>query len=1035
VITPRRTRLVRVRDLHAFRAAIVELATPESGTRNPEPGTPHPEPRTNPEPGTLNPVPIVVVVPTRAAARQLARRIPDAACVTRDELYDRLHQRLANPPRRLTAIERDTVAQAAARAAAATGIELAFQIRPGLVAEMMRFYDQLRRHAQHVDRFEALIDDALGHVEADRAAERMRRQTQFLAETFRECERRVRLTGALDEHLLRQMLLDQPALDPIRRVVVTVPDWIADPDGLHVADFDLLARISGLEALDIVATESVLASGFDERLDAWLPGMEEVRLRAEGASASLAEARQWAEMSGGGQEQGSPRLGRGSPEREGGPVLVTPPNSPPDEPWWTLRDREEELIAIARRVDASAAAGEALDRIAVVFKRPLPYLYLAPKVFGEAGLAWQTAAALPLAAEPAAAALDLVLDAAASRFTRATIVALLRSPHFTWIGEGADVTREATSALDRALSSARYLGEAEKLFALAAGWNDRPSAPALEAALQLVRDLAPLTDPRRASDHLAVLRTFWSARRRLLPDITPREERARAAIDALLAALRSAHAAQDDPEWTMDDLAVAVRRAVEDATFAVESTDRGIQLIDEQAARYGDFDDVTIVGVIEADWPEAPHRNIFYPPALIRALGWPPEQDRRAAADARFVDLLGLASARTAVSTFTLDDDALVARSVQLDDIGRARLSSVTAEIDRTRRLFLDEQLAIDPPVSTTHREPAHHTPGSEASANSPCEHALDAAAREWLELRRGRTPADAPEYHGAIAAAAFTAPLAVSALETYLECPFKFFARRVLKLDEEPDDEEVMDPRRQGQFVHEVFEAFFTEWQNAGRRQISPGNLDEAREMFVVVVDRLLASLPEAEAGLERARLLGSPAAAGLGEAVLRMEAERPVAVARRLLEHELRGEFTFATADGSRRVALRGKLDRLDLLDDGTFRLIDYKLGRAPNRSRALQLPIYSVCAEQQLPPHRGQPWRLGEAAYLAFKGPRRVVPLFASPADRERVLAEAQQRLVDTVDAIGRGEFPPRPDDVFRCEMCSFPAVCRKDYVGDV
>jgi hypothetical protein len=74
------------------------------------------------------------------------------------------------------------------------------------------------------------------------------------------------------------------------------------------------------------------------------------------------------------------------------------------------------------------------------------------------------------------------------------------------------------------------------------------------------------------------------------------------------------------------------------------------------------------------------------------------------------------------------------------------------------------------------------------------------------------------------------------------------------------------------------------------------------------------------------------------------------------------------------------------------------------------------------------------LGEAAYLAFKGPRRVVPLFASDADRAKVTAEAQQRVADTLDAIGAGEFPPRPDDVYRCETCNFAAVCRKDYVED-
>jgi len=243
------------------------------------------------------------------------------------------------------------------------------------------------------------------------------------------------------------------------------------------------------------------------------------------------------------------------------------------------------------------------------------------------------------------------------------------------------------------------------------------------------------------------------------------------------------------------------------------------------------------------------------------------------------------------------------------------------------------------------------------------------------------------------------------------------------------------MDPRRQGRFVHSVFEQFFREWQASGGRAVTPANLDAARDLFAAVVDRALEQLPAAEAALERTRLLGSPAAAGLGEAVLRMEAERPTAVVERLLEERLDGAFEFVTSDGARSIALGGKADRLDLLDDGTFRLIDYKLGWPPNRARALQLPIYALCAEQKLASHNGRAWRLGEALYLAFKGPKRVVPLFTAAADREKLLADAQQRLADAVDAIARGEFPPAPDDVFRCETCSFAAVCRRDYVGDV
>src|SRR5262249_39399287 len=148
---------------------------------------------------------------------------------------------------------------------------------PGLIAEMLRFYDQLRRQSQQVQRFEELIDEALGPDDLDRAARRMRVQTRFLAAAFREYERLVAGSAGSDEHTLRALLIATAARDPIRHVVVTVADWIAETEGLFVADFDLLTRIPGLARLDVVATERVLASGFDERIHDWLPGAEDVR--------------------------------------------------------------------------------------------------------------------------------------------------------------------------------------------------------------------------------------------------------------------------------------------------------------------------------------------------------------------------------------------------------------------------------------------------------------------------------------------------------------------------------------------------------------------------------------------------------------------------------------------------------------------------------------------------------------------------------------------------------------------------------------
>ncbi len=938
-------------------------------------------------------------------------RTVDADIVTRDELYDRLQQRLDPPPRSLSALERDVLAQASARAAASGVSGLSFQLRPGLIAEMLRFYDLLRRQSQHVGRFEELIEGALGSDDVDRATQRMRVQTRFLADAFRDYERRVRESGGCDEHTLRERLIVEVAADPVRHVIVTIPDWIADARGLYQADFDLLTRIAGLESLDLVATERLLASGFHERLHTWWPGLEDV----------------------------APRQNHALPPAR--PVLITPPGASPDEPWWTFRDREEELVAVARQLKADRRSGDAvgLDRSAIVYKHPLPYLYAGAEILGHAGIPYQMTDGLPLAAEPTAAAFDLIFDAVSSHFSRSALIALLRSPHFVFRAEAdprdepsdaagvvagcgddrsvasLEITRESVSALDRALSAARYLGELDRLEALAAGWEPGTSRPAMEAALAVARGLAPMTETRRASQQVSCLLAFWSAHARPIADDDPfasRERRARTAIVDMLPSLAAVHAAHDDPSWTTDDLGLAVRRWIEEQTFApTPDQGRGVYLLDDQAVRYGDFDDVTIVGVVDQDWPERPRRNIFYPPALLTALGWPSEKDRRGAADARFLDLLTSASRRVVVSTFTLDEDAVVSRSMQLDEIPGARLSAMARE-SFAARVFADEALSLEPITFDL----------------------LDGNARDWADMRTRRSPAELPDFHGTVRDVPARA-WSVSAIETYLDCPFKFFAQHVLKLEEEPEDQEVMDPRRQGQFVHRVFERFFARWQHAGHRAVTPRNLDAAREMFTAVVDRALEQLPAAEAGLERTRLLGSPAAAGLGEAVLRMEAERPTAVVERLLEYPLNGNFTFTTAAGARTIALRGKADRLDLLEDGTFRLIDYKLGWPPQRGRALQLPIYSLCAEQRLAGRKDTAWQLGEAAYLAFKGPKRVVPLYGTAADRVKVLADAQQRLADAVDAIDRGEFPPTPDDVWRCETCSFSSVCRKDYVGDV
>jgi len=679
---------------------------------------------------------------------------------------------------------------------------------------------------------------------------------------------------------------------------------------------------------------------------------------------------------------------------------------------FVCRDREEELAEFVRALKEAPRATP-LGRTAVVFQRPLPYLYLARQVFADAQVPYQALDALPLAAEPFAAAIDLVFSAIAADFTRAALVELLRCPHFAFSADDRILTLEDVHALDRYLVEQKYLGDAVRL----AGLSDtaRASGPrqALAAAAAAARELHDAVHAATAPAQIGAILAFITSRERqpaAADEWFARHLRARAAVLTALQTLGAAHAKHDPAPLSISELSGAVRRWIDGQTFSPRLGATGVMLLDASAAPYADVDEIRIVGLSEADWPERSTRSIFYPQSLLGQLGWPGEQDRFPAARARFHDLLRLPRRRVSLSSFTLEDDAIVSPSPLLEDVAAAGLSIerlVRAPgVTRDARVFVHEALAIEPIV-----------PGVVAGA-----------AAEWLALRASRR-FDEPRFRGQIGARA-PSTYAVSRLERYLECPFKYFAAHVLQLPEERDEQAWMTPQERGLFVHAVFEHFFAEWQGLGHGAVTTANMDQAIARFDTIAEQHLAELPEGDRALERTLLLGSAAAAGFGERAFAFEIEDEIPLIERLLEFQLENTFTFATDAGPRRVTLRSKADRIDLLQDGTLRVVDYKTGRAPEKKRALQLPIYGLCAQQALEGRHGRSWTVSRAGYIAFK---EKTP-FTQVQNPVKALAEGQAVLLTVVDAIERGEFPVKPDEPFLCNWCPYPGVCRKDYVGD-
>ena len=982
MISPRTTTLVRTANLQAFRAALVTLACD---------GEP------------LDARDRVVVVPTRAAAAQLTRTIenqrlgasgavvlPDL--ITSGELVTHLAERITLDGPVLRDAEREVLLSVACHAVEGSGLQPPFRLRPGLVAEILRFYDALRRNQKDIDTFERLV---LGLLEpgadADRGAARLVQQTRFLVAAFREFERQCSSVG-VDEHGLRDRLRRTAADRPVRHVVLSVSDRGFDPHGLVPADWDLLARLPGLERVDVVVTDTVLAGALHERMHHLLPDIAEERFEFEAASS---------------------------------PILVTPSS---DVLTHTARDREEEVAGFVRRVKCSGRADLvrsasrvlALDRIALVVQQPLPYVYISQEIFRAGGIPYQMTDALPLAAEPFAAALDLVCSCVAADFARVPSIALLRSPHFGFEAHGARIGEVDVVALDRALNDAAFLGSVEALESLLAKWRDgEPARGQVAKALvagdvlaHVARALHPLRTPQPASAHISVLLNFLTSHERLPgPDdpLRQRQLRARGAILGILESLRDAYSRFDERPVTFDDVAGIVRRWIEEHTFAPRVGDSGVHVVDAASAPFGEFDVVQIAGLVDGEWPARPRRSIFYSTGVLRELGWSSESEHLDGARAAFRDLLGLPSERLFVSTFTLEADALVAPSTFIDDMRSAGLTA-HEEVAPDARIFDYEALGLEPMVLSV----------------------LPEAARAWTELRLQLAAEDEARRRGQTLA--FDVPAySVSALERYQDCPFRFFAGEVLRLEEALEDESVMTPRARGRFMHEVLQRFFAAWDERGGGRISSDRVDAARELFAEVAEPMLARLSDADAALERTRLFGSAISVGLIDIVLGFEVARPADVRERWLEHRLDGAFSLGGSAG-RAVALKGVADRVDLLSGHRLRVIDYKTGSAPNAKRALQVRVYALCA-QELLNRGGDHWSIDEAAYIAFGAKRPVVDVVKpGRADDAEALADARTRVTEILDAIGRGEFPPRPHDPFMCGYCSYPSVCRKDYVGD-
>ena len=407
----------------------------------------------------------------------------------------------------------------------------------------------------------------------------------------------------------------------------------------------------------------------------------------------------------------------------------------PGAAWFVSRDREEELADIIR----AAAPGSLSDRTAVVFQRPLPYLYLARTVFEDARVPYQAARCPParrravrgrarsrlrgrhVGSEPCAADRSAGLAALAVRGR--TSVPL----------DAADV-----AALDAHLREIKYLGGWDRLESLAA--SDMLDSRRPPRQRRVARGIALCVPPperrgssRRASKRAPPPSQITGLRRlhhrgtnivrRPGPDGRDHSARARAAILGALSGWprrtpRTTTSRCRSPDWPAPCAAGSkVRRSRPRTGDDGVSCSTRARRLTPTSTSCGSWASSTATGPsVRGAASSIRCRSSRSSAGRTRPIGSPPR-------GRGFRICCGCARRRVSVSTFTLEDDAIVSPSPFLEESTRAGLPSSALASAGGRDLFVQEALRTMPVAG-------RHRCGADARAG---------VASGWLELRGRR--------------------------------------------------------------------------------------------------------------------------------------------------------------------------------------------------------------------------------------------------------------------------------------------------------
>ncbi len=706
----------------------------------------------------------------------------------------------------------------------------------------------------------------------------------------------------------------------------------------------------------------------------------------------------------------------------------------------------EEVSFIAGEVKQSLRAGAVADSLLVAFPSLDEYGPLVEEIFTDCGIPYNRALGRQLSSSPVTTAAISLLRACHEEFSGPSLLRVLSSP-FLKFGEN----RALAPALDRFLRDEKIMGGKERLLtALRYHRSDESNRDILTGPLQdLFTALEPfcITDPASLAVWMERLGRLvaWSklgSRVLLIKGPLNSNLQAHKKLEEAFTSLTAAGKLFPEYQYTFGEWFFLLRKTLMHVRYQVPPDDEGgVQVLGLGETMGHAWTAIYLGGLVDTRFPQRLPQNIFLPESTLEPLGIRTLEKARLTASHHFYRLLLSADKVTLTWPENEGDRATVASPFLAELTPLKRAGLINRGIEQTSGI----QFSLKPEDSKSISDLAKavgcrgRVPGIEQvlSADIPNMAALksvydfdpSSVAPALISLNKKT--------------------FRVTELDDYLQCPYDYYVKHVLRLKPLEEVTEDISPLDRGSTVHGILYSFYKEWD----KPVTALNRNEAqvllRRLADIAYDRALVADTFRNRRDKQLFLTVIVERFLDAEEMFWEQGMKPA-----YLEHKIEA-YKLTLSDGS-EVEINAKIDRIDIDRNNDFIIVDYKTGKYPTPKKSgdqeiFQLPVYAVMARQMLSAAGSTPLRqpIGLAYYDLTgknKGLVRDVVLFnkdqcrdqpaikpqSSPKcaeDFETILKQSMDKARKAIEGILAGDFASEPQNENRCRYCQNAAMCEE------